>query len=69
MSYRARLNLIRARDRGGDVVIGDFVCLISGSTLGLVESIDGDHATCLDLTRPGHKEILPVSILMRAVRP
>jgi hypothetical protein len=51
----------------GDVLPGDFVRLISGSRLGLVESISGDHALVSDLSRPGHKEILPSCILMRAV--
>jgi hypothetical protein len=66
MTARARLRLSLARENGGDVVCGDFVRLISGSNLGLVESISGDFATCCDLSKPGHREILPVAILMRA---
>jgi hypothetical protein len=69
MSYRARLKLSTAAHGLGDVLPGDFVRLIGGSTLGLVESINGDHATVADLRKPGHREILPVSLLTRAVRP
>jgi hypothetical protein len=65
MSARARL--IAYRVQCGDALPGDFVRLISGSRLGLVESINGEFATVSDLARPGHKEIVPVSILMRVV--
>lgn len=66
MTSRARLRLRVAKGMGGDVLPGDFVRLITGSTLGLVESITGDHATVADLRKPGHREILPMSLLMRA---
>jgi hypothetical protein len=66
MTARARLRILAARNLGGDVLPGDFVRVISGSNLGLVESISGDFATCCDLSKPGHREILPVAILMRA---
>jgi hypothetical protein len=61
----ARLRRIAARGVCSDVLPGDFVRLITGSTLGLIESITNDHATVADLRKPGHREILPVSILMR----
>jgi hypothetical protein len=69
MSYAARLRLRRAVHGTGDVLPGDFVRLVSGSGLGVVNSIDGDHAVVSDLRRPGHREILPACILMRVVLP
>jgi hypothetical protein len=67
MGYAARLRVIRAAHGTSDVLPGDFVRLVAGSRLGLVESISGDHAVVSDLGRPGHKEILPCCILKRAV--
>lgn len=67
MSARTRARLIALRHVGGDALPGEFVRLISGSHLGIIESITGDHALVCDLSRPGHKEILPLCILMRAV--
>lgn len=69
MNSRARQHLVVQRAVGGDVLPGDFVRLISGSCLGVVESIDNDHAVVLELPRGREacKSIVPVSLLMRVV--
>jgi hypothetical protein len=69
MGYAARIRLHMAAHGAGDVLPGDFVRLVSGSGLGVVNSIEGDHAVVSDLRRPGHREILPARILMRVVLP
>lgn len=67
MTATARLKLSRAAHPGaGDVMPWEFVRLISGCGLGIVVSISGGFATCIDLNRPGHREIIHLSLLVRA---
>lgn len=49
MSDRAR-DLVVPKNvlRAGDIYLGSFVRLLTGSSLGMVEHIDGDHATVLE---------------------
>lgn len=67
-SVGARRRILRAAHGCGDVLPGDFVRLISGHGLGIVNSISGDCALVSDLARPGHRDVLPIALLMRAVR-
>lgn len=70
MSERARNRILAARDVGGDVLPGDFVRMIGGSRLLMVESIQGDTALCLDLGgRDVRREIVEVRLLVRVFGP
>jgi hypothetical protein len=70
MSERIRNRILAARDIGGDVLPGDFVRLIGGSRVGMVESIQGDTALCLDLGgREVRREIVELRFLVRVFGP
>ena len=67
MPFPSPLRASRRYQGAGDVLPGFFVRHVAGSSLGLVNSIDGDCATVSDLSRPGHREIVPCAHLIRQV--
>lgn len=69
MSDRAR-DLVVPKNvlRAGDIYLGSFVRLLTGSSLGMVVSIDGDHCTVLEFgAAEPVRSIVAVALLIPAV--
>jgi hypothetical protein len=69
MMSASRRRILSARSTAGDVVVGDFVRHIATGELGLLESLSGDCGLVINLAQPGHRDIVSLVHLLRAVQP
>ncbi|MGE5563117.1 MAG: hypothetical protein ACM3ZV_07375 [Bacillota bacterium] len=64
--FRAYAPRVLGRREIEEIIPGDFVRMWTGSPLGLVESVTGDHAVVASLGRWRERAIVPCALLTRA---